>query len=75
MTGKTHHIQIGNSGTWCSWTGTQAGLDIMRKAAGPGGQITCSHSSRAAAQRAAALLRPHFKRGAVKVVPGQCAHG
>lgn len=72
MTGKTHHIQIGTTGdTWCDWTGSQAGQDIMKKT----GPVMCSHSSAAAANRAATLLRPHFKRGRVKIVAGECQHG
>ncbi len=68
---KTHHIMIGDQ-PWCQWSGCKAGQDIMAKI---GRHITCSHSSAAAAKRAAQDLRPHFKRGRVKVVAGQCEHG
>lgn len=63
----THHITIG-ADTWCAWTGCQAGQDINAKAGGH----TCSHASAYAAQRAAKALRPHFNRGVVKVVAGDC---
>jgi hypothetical protein len=69
-TATHHHIQIGDD-SWCNWTGCQAGMDIMQKT----GRITCDHPSQAAALRAAKALRPHFKRGRVKVIPGRCAHG
>ena len=65
-----HHIIIGDHDTWCDWTGCQAGQDIMAKA----GRVMCSHESAAAAQRAAKALRPHFRRGRVKVVAGDCPH-
>lgn len=67
MTTATHHILVGDT-TWCDWTGCKAGQDINHKA----GDVTCGHSSGAAAQRAAKALRPHFRRGAVKVVAGDC---
>jgi len=66
---QTHHLMIGDQ-SWCSWTGCVAGMDIMKKT----GHITCDQPSGAAAKRAAQALRPHFKRGAVKVVAGACDH-
>lgn len=63
------HIMIGDQ-TWCDWTGCQAGADINRKV----GIVTCSHGSTAGALRAAKLLRPHFRKGVVKVVAGRCSH-
>lgn len=65
-----HHIMIGDT-TWCDWTGCKAGLDIQAKT----GRITCGHDSAAAAKRAAQALRPHFKRGRVKVIAGPCPQG
>jgi len=67
-----HHLVIGRDTVdpWCVWTGSQAGQSIAEKA----GRPTCDHSSRAAADRAAAKLRPHFRRGAVRVVAGPCPH-
>lgn len=65
--GQLHHITVGEQ-SWCEWTGCQAGADIATKA----GQHTCGHTSGRSAQRAAQALRPHFRRGAVKVVAGSC---
>lgn len=66
-----HHIVIGKAAdTWCEWTGSQAGREINEKA----GRVTCDHSSLAAALRGAKALRPHFRRGAVRVVSGRCPH-
>jgi hypothetical protein len=69
MNSNPHHITVGGD-TWCQWTGCQAGLDINRKV----GDVTCQHRSKASAMRGAQALRPHFKRGAVKVVTGICEH-
>lgn len=62
-----HHIMI-RGDTWCDWTGSQAGQAINAKA----GQVLCGHHTKAGALRGAKALRPHFKRGAVKVVAGDC---
>jgi len=67
---KPHHIQIGDT-PWCDWTGCQAGRDILAKV----GPTSCGQPSGAAAKLAAQALRPHFKRGRVKVVAGPCVHG
>ncbi len=64
-----HHLTI-NGDPWCGWTGCEAGQDINAKA----GDVTCGHASGASARRGAQALRPHFKRGAVRVVPGECPH-
>lgn len=63
-----HHVTIG-ADPWCDWTGCTAGQDITRKI---GRHIGCGHTSAAAAARAAKALRPHFRRGRVKVVAGPC---
>lgn len=68
---KHAHIKIGDD-TWCNWGGCQAGRDIDAKV---GKHVTCGHKSMAAAKRDASLLRPHFKRGRVKVVEGDCPNG
>lgn len=70
-TAQHHHITVGDD-TWCQWGGCQAGRDIDAKV---GSHVTCGHGSKTAALRAAALLRPHFRKGAVKVVKGDCPHG
>lgn len=70
MTRVPHHIMIGDT-PWCDWSGCQAGRDIMTKI---GQHITCGQPSGAAARRAAQALRPHFRKGAVKVVAGHCTH-
>lgn len=62
-----HHIMIRGE-TWCDWTGSQAGLAINAQA----GDVQCGHHTRASADRAAKALRPHFRRGAVKVIAGDC---
>lgn len=69
---QPYHILIGES-TWCEYTGCQAGLEINSKVNGGKG-VACSHPSRAEARRAAQMLRPHFRHGAVKLVPGHCKH-
>lgn len=65
------HIMIGDQ-SWCQWGGCQAGRDIDQKV---GQHVTCGHKTKAAALRDAALLRPHFRRGRVTVVTGDCPHG
>lgn len=65
-----HHLRIGPD-TWCDWLGCTAGQKIN---AAEGGKLTCESVSRAQAERVARLLRPHFKRGRVKVIPGPCPH-
>lgn len=59
---------------FCGWLGTQAGADKVKaaKARDPQASCKCGHHTTAAAQRSAAALRPEFKRGRVKVVPGFC---
>lgn len=66
-----HHLTIGREQPepWCRWLGCKAGQDINLVA-----EVSCDHSSRAAADRAAKKLRPHFRRGAVRVVAGPCPH-
>lgn len=65
----TYHLTVGGD-SWCSWTGCAAGQCIADKA----GVRSCHYASRAAARQAAAALRPHFRRGSVKVVDGDCPH-
>lgn len=73
-TAQPHHIQIGDS-TLCEYTGCLAGGAIAAKASRMlGDAITCGQSSAAAARRTAAVLRPYFKPGVVKIVPGHCGH-
>lgn len=64
---NTYHIRIGDD-PWCRWTGCAAGQSIMEKS----GRVTCSHTSQRKALAAAKKLRPHFKRGRVRVFEGQC---
>jgi len=61
-----HYIAIGG-GPLCDWLCTAAGADMA-------GRFMCGHSSKAAADRDAKAIRPRFRRGAVKVVPGKCPH-
>lgn len=67
------HITVGGQ-PFCGWLGTKAGADKVRAAQprDPKAACTCGHRTTAAAQRSAAALRPDFKRGSVKVVPGFC---
>lgn len=65
-----HHLTIGRTKPepWCNWLGCEAGRSIGAKA----GVECCDYSSKAAADAAARKLRPHFKRGAVRVVATPC---
>ena len=64
---QPHHLTV-NGQPYCGWTGCQAGRDIAVKS----GVDHCSHTTKASAERAAFRLRPHFRRGAVKIAPGTC---
>lgn len=65
-----HHLTIGRDKPepWCNWLGCDAGRSIGAQS----GVECCDYSSRAAAEAAAKKLRPHFKRGAVRVIPYPC---
>lgn len=70
------HITI-NGRPFCGWTGCLAGMDIQRKVerANTGAglpPVLCGHTSLNRARRVAQALRPHFVRGAVAVVAGDC---
>jgi len=64
-----HHLTVGGS-PWCDWLGTTKVLELSRL--DPALPCRCGHRSAAEALRAAKVLRPYFKRGSVKVVPGPC---
>lgn len=64
-----HHLTVGHE-PWCNWTGCHAGRQVMEKT----GLVRCGYGAKASAERAASKLRPHFKRGTVKVVAGECSH-
>lgn len=69
------HIAIGDS-TLCEWSGCAAGAEKVRAASQVLGKpCTCGHGTMASAQRAAKVLRPHWKRGVVRVVRGPCPVG
>ena len=63
-----HHIKVGDD-PWCDWLGSQAGQRINTAV---GKDCLCGHWTAASAKATASLLRPHFKRGRVKVVAGRC---
>lgn len=68
MNGATrHHLTI-NGRPYCEWTGCMAGQAIAEKT----GVTACTHTSQNAARRAKSLLQPHFGRGKVAVVVGNC---
>lgn len=62
-----HHLTIAGE-AWCDWTGSIAGQAINAKAGG----VCCSHATLTAARTGAKALRPHFKRGRVRIVEGEC---
>lgn len=73
---KPAHILIGSE-PWCNWLGTEAGRKIAMKveAANQGSGIAahdvlCECNTTRKTRRIAQALRPHFKRGRVKVVRG-----
>ena len=53
---------------WCEHAGCQAGAQVVHET----GVYQCSYPTRKEAEEAAKKLRPHFKRGIVKVGTGQC---
>jgi hypothetical protein len=61
------HIEIGST-PWCEWTGCAAGMIVAEAA----GVHLCGFETVKEAEEAARKLRPHFKRGRVKVVRGEC---
>lgn len=75
MSAKAHHIMIGRD-SWCNWTGCVAGQRIQAQASAESGiapfDLMCGHDTRAGAERVAKALRPHYRRGRVRVVPGNC---
>lgn len=64
-----HHIMVGKD-HWCDRTGSTAGMDINNKAGG----VLCGHDSLKSALAGAKALRPHFRRGVVKIIAGPCPH-
>lgn len=75
MPAKAHHIMIG-ADSWCNWSGCEAGRKIQDRASAESGiarhDLMCGHLSRKGAERVAKALRPHFKRGRVRIVQGAC---
>lgn len=64
-----HHLTVGGD-SWCERSGSTAGAAINEKA----GRVLCGHLTKSGAERGAKALRPHFRRGVVRVVAGQCPH-
>lgn len=65
--GHRHHLTVAGQ-PYCGWLGCQAGRDIAAKS----GVSGCTTASKAAAERAKKALAPHFRKGAVQIVPGDC---